>query len=194
MSNYHTDLAGAKLFRRMIEDSVADDEPTFGLFADASRALGQVTPDHLVNFYDRTVNYRLFSPRESELPLHLGRYALLTAQIRLHALLHARGRGMRLQLPLLVRDLVRGALLRTVLRGRSLRASRVFHRLMNAPAPVPHELEPCPRPMLDGSLPQRTWGRAVTRDSRAGAGGDAPNRRANGKGEASAHPAPESLS
>jgi hypothetical protein len=178
----------------MIEDSVADDEATFGLFADASRALGEVTPDHLVNFYDRSVNYRLFSPRESELPLHLGRYALLTAQIRLHALRHARGRGMRLQLPLLVRDLLRGALLRTALRGRSLRASRVFHRLMNAPAPVPHELEPGPRPMLDGSLPQRVWGRAVARDGRAGAGDGAPDRHANGKGDASARAASESLS
>lgn len=194
MSNYHTDPAGAKLFRRMIEDSVADDEATFGLFADASRALGEVTPDHLVNFYNRSVNYRLFSPRESELPLHLGRYALLTAQIRLHALRHARGRGMRLQLPLLVRDLLRGALLRTALRGRSLRASRVFHRLMNAPAPSPHELEPGPRPMLDGSLPHRAWGLAVARDGRAGAGGDAPDRCTNGKGEASAHAASESLS
>lgn len=194
MSNYHTDPAGAKLFRRMIEDSLADDEATFGLFADASRALGAVTPDNLVNFYDRTINYRLFTPRESDLPLHLGRYALLTAQIRLHALRHARGRGLRLQLPLLVRDLVRSALLRTALRGRSLRASRVFHRLMNAPAPAPHDLEHSPRPMLDGSLPERAWGRAAARDGRAGADGDAPGRHANGKGEASAHVAPERLS
>ncbi|MEZ4361178.1 MAG: tryptophan 7-halogenase [Kofleriaceae bacterium] len=182
MSNYHTDLAGAKLFRRMIEDSVADDAATFRLFADASEALGPVTPDHLVNFYDRTINYRLFTPRESELPLHLGRYALLTAQIRLHALRHARGRGMRMQLPLLARDLARGALLRTALRGRSLRASRVFHRLMNAPAPAPHELEHAPRPMLDGSLPERAFGRAPAREARGGAGGDPPRRYTNGEG------------
>lgn len=190
MSNYHTDPAGAKLFRRMIEDSVADDEATFGLFADASRAAGEVTPDDLVNFYDRTINYRLFTPRESDLPLHLGRYALLTAQIRLHALRDARGKGLRVQLPLLARDVVRSALLRTALRRSSLRASRVFHRLMKAPPPAAHELNPGLRPMMDGSLPARACGPGPESPAPAV---EPAHRPTNGKTGASAHVAPESV-
>jgi flavin-dependent dehydrogenase len=132
MCRYHTDPRGVRLMTRMMVDSERAESSAWDLFRLASKELGTPGVKDVFNWYNDTINYRLITDKEHELPVHLGRMAFLNARIRLATLRQARWRDSSRQVSEIARDLTTGLLLRTVFRDAALRQSRGFQLLIGA--------------------------------------------------------------
>lgn len=130
MSGYHADLVGARLMRRLMLDAKEGEDSAWPLFEKAGAILQPDEPDQITNYYSDTINYRLLTAKESELPRHLSRLLFILARIRYDSLRTANFWDAPRQVAALGKDVGTGLLLRSAFRNRSLRNSRVFQRMM----------------------------------------------------------------
>lgn len=130
MCKYHVDPVGVRLMTKMMIDSEVPEVSAFELFGNASSGLGTADVDDVFNWYNDTINYRLITDKEPELPLHLSRMSFIQARIRLASLRQAKWQASPKQVAEIARDVTRGLLLRTAFRGASLKQSAGFRRLV----------------------------------------------------------------
>lgn len=130
MCNYHIDPVGVKLMTKLMLDSEKSEKSAWELFGTASQKLGKVEPEDVFNWYNDTINYRLITDKENELPLHLARLSFLNARMRLATLKNASWQTTPRQVADLARDVTQGVLLRTLFRGASLKKSDGFRKLL----------------------------------------------------------------
>jgi flavin-dependent dehydrogenase len=129
---YHTDPRGVRLMTRMMAESESRELSAWELFAHASAKLAEPRIEDIFNWYNDTINYRLFTNNETELPLHLARMAFLSARIRLATLRQARWTHALRHLGAIATDALTALLFGTAFRGVCLRRSEAFRRLLAA--------------------------------------------------------------
>ena len=137
LSGYATDHAGARFLATAMERSKPGFESLKALIELAAERVGKLPASAIPNLYDRTVNWELFGPCESQLPTHLARLAWFMAVVRWKALRQAGWQGWWRHVPLCLGDVLKAGVLRLALRGRSL---KIF-----TPPPVDASRE-APRP------------------------------------------------
>jgi len=130
LSGYHADLDGARLMRRLMLDAKKDEDSAWPLFAKAAALLRPDSPDQITNYYSDTINYRLLTNREAELPTHLARLQFILARLRYDSLRASGFWDAPRQIAAIGANVGKGALLSSVFRNRSLRESKVFQRMM----------------------------------------------------------------
>lgn len=139
LAKYHTDTIGAKFLTKITnkaQDSLAS---LYDLIAFSSRYVGKVPPEKITNYVRRSVNADLCGPNEAEIPKHLAKMLMNFAYFRFLLLRNAKWKGWMKHMPVILGDLFKALVFRTVFRNTPLRTSKLIKLFVSGKV----EFRPC---------------------------------------------------